>query len=130
MIHHKVADYAKWRVAYDTDQPNRTAAETDRLQVQRRSMDDAGDVLISCNMADVAKAKAFASSKTLARHTMSKAGVMGNGNPVPDIAQIVCDGGELGPGRDAFQVNFMDRCGTGGASGLVRIIAQSRQLPG
>jgi len=75
MIHHKVADYAKWRVAYDADQVNRTAAGLTNCKVLS-SMDDANDVLVSCNMADLAKAKAFASSKTLA-DTMSKAGVVG-----------------------------------------------------
>lgn len=75
VIHHKLADYTKWRVVYDADMPNRTAAGLTSCKVQR-SMDDANDVLISCNMADLAKAKAFSSSKTLA-DTMSKAGVMG-----------------------------------------------------
>jgi hypothetical protein len=79
MIHHKVADYAKWRVAYDADQANRTAAGLTNCKVLS-SMDDANDVLVSCNMADLAKAKAFASSKALA-DTMTKAGVMGK----PDI---------------------------------------------
>lgn len=75
MIHHKVADYAKWRVFYDADQVNRTAAGLTSCKVQS-SMDDASDVLIFCNMADVAKARSFASSKPLA-DTMSKAGVIG-----------------------------------------------------
>ena len=74
-IHHQVADYAKWRVVYDADQPNRKAAGLTNCRVQR-SMDDANDILISCDMADVAKARSFTSSKTLA-DTMSKAGVMG-----------------------------------------------------
>ena len=75
IIHHKVTDYAKWRVAFDADQVNRTAAGLSNCKVQR-SMDDANDVMISCAMADVAKARSFADSKTLA-DTMSKAGVMG-----------------------------------------------------
>ena len=74
-IHHQVADYAKWRVAYDVDQPNRKVAGLTNCRVQR-SMDDANDVLISCDMADVTKAKIFTSSKALA-DAMSKAGVMG-----------------------------------------------------
>jgi len=74
-IHHQVADYAKWRVAYDADQANRKAAGLTNCRVQR-SMDDANDILISCDMADVTKARSFTSSKALA-DTMSKAGVMG-----------------------------------------------------
>jgi len=74
-IHHQVADYAKWRVAYDADQSNRKAAGLTNCRVQR-SMDDANDVLISCDMADLTKAKSFTSSKALA-DTMSKAGVIG-----------------------------------------------------
>jgi len=74
-IHHQVADYAKWRVAYDADQANRKAAGLTNCRVQR-SMDDANDVLISCDMADVTKARSFTSSKALA-DTMYKAGVMG-----------------------------------------------------
>ena len=75
MIHHKVADFGKWRIAYDADQLNRTAAGLTNCRVQR-SMDDATDVVISCNMADLTKAKTFATSKALA-DTMSKAGVVG-----------------------------------------------------
>jgi len=75
MIHHKVADYAKWRVAYDADQANRTAAGLTNCKVQR-SMDDVNDVMVSCTMADVAKARTFATSKSLA-DAMTKAGVMG-----------------------------------------------------
>lgn len=75
MIHHQVADYAKWRTAYDADQSNRTSAGLTSCRVQR-SMDDANDLVILCNMADIAKAKAFTSSKAL-MDTMSKAGVVG-----------------------------------------------------
>ena len=75
IIHHEVADYAKWRVAYDADQPNRTSAGLTRCDVQR-SIDNTNDVMISCHMADIAKARAFASSTTL-METMSKAGVVG-----------------------------------------------------
>ena len=76
IIHHQVADYTKWRVAYDADQANRTAAGLTNCHVQR-SMDNANDVMISCNMADAAKARTFTLSKTL-MDTMSKAGVQGN----------------------------------------------------
>lgn len=75
IIHHAVADYAKWRVAYDADQPNRIAAGLVNCQVHR-SLDDANDVVIACGMSDVAKARVFAASKPLAE-TMAKAGVVG-----------------------------------------------------
>ena len=74
IIHHRVADYAKWRVVYDADQANRTAAGLSNCHVHR-SMDNANDVVIGCSMADVAKARNFASSKALAE-TMTKAGVL------------------------------------------------------
>lgn len=75
LIHHQVTDYAKWRTAYDADQTNRKAAGLTNCRVQR-SMDDANDVMISCSMTDVAKARAFTSSPAL-KDTMSKAGVIG-----------------------------------------------------
>ena len=75
VIHHQVTDYAKWRVVYDADQPNRTAAGLTNCHVHR-SLDDANDVFIGCNMADIAKARSFAASKALAE-TMAKAGVVG-----------------------------------------------------
>ena len=75
IIHHQVADYAKWRIAYDADQSNRTAAGLTNCRVQR-SMDNANDIVISCSMADASKARGFASSKPLAE-TMTKAGVTG-----------------------------------------------------
>lgn len=75
IIHHQVADYAKWRVAYDADQTNRTKAGLTNCRVQR-SMDNANDVMISCNMADITRARAFTSSKAL-MDTMSAAGVVG-----------------------------------------------------
>jgi hypothetical protein len=82
MIHQKVADYAKWRVVYDADQANRSAAGLTNCKVLS-SMDDANDVMVSCNMSDLAKAKAFASSKTLA-DAMTRAGVVGK----PDIMYL------------------------------------------
>ena len=75
MIHNRVADYGKWRPVYDADQSNREAAGLTNCQVHQ-SMENANDVLIACDMADMNKAKAFASSTTL-RDTMKKAGVMG-----------------------------------------------------
>lgn len=75
IIHHAVADYAKWRLAYDADRPNRLAAGLVNCHVHR-SLDDAKDLVIACGMSDVVKARAFANSKPLAE-TMEKAGVIG-----------------------------------------------------
>lgn len=75
MIYHKVADYAKWRPVYDADQSNRDATGLTNCQVHQ-SMENANDVVIVCNMADMKKAKDWASSKPL-KDTMKKAGVKG-----------------------------------------------------
>jgi hypothetical protein len=75
IIHHRVADYAKWRPVYDADEPNRTAAGLTNCLVHK-SLNDAHDLVIACDMADVGKAKQFGSAPRL-RDTMKKAGVMG-----------------------------------------------------
>ncbi|HEV7158510.1 MAG TPA: hypothetical protein VGN38_09165 [Caulobacteraceae bacterium] len=75
VIHHKVADYAKWRPAYDADQPARTAAGLTGCQV-RPTISDPNDIYIACQMADVAKAKAFTAAPRLAAK-MKGAGVVG-----------------------------------------------------
>jgi hypothetical protein len=75
VIHHKVADYAKWRPGYDAHKPVRTAAGLTNCRV-RSSVDDPNDVFIACEMADVAKAKAFTTSPSLAK-AMKGAGVVG-----------------------------------------------------
>lgn len=75
VIHHKVADYAKWRPAYDADQPARTAAGLTNCTV-RSAVGDANDVFIACQMADVAKARAFTAAPRLAAK-MKGAGVVG-----------------------------------------------------
>jgi hypothetical protein len=75
VIHHTVADYAKWRPAYDADQPARTAAGLTNCQV-RASVDNPNDLSIACQMADVAKAKAFTGAPRLAAK-MKGAGVVG-----------------------------------------------------
>lgn len=75
VIHHKVADYAKWRPAYDADQPARTAAGLTNCQVRSR-VSDANDIFIACQMADAAKARAFTTAPRLAAK-MKGAGVLG-----------------------------------------------------
>ncbi len=74
IIHHRVADYAKWRPVFDGDRANLQAAGLTNGRVYR-STDDANDITIVLDMADAAKAKAYAQSDTL-RQKMTTAGVM------------------------------------------------------
>ncbi len=75
VIRQTVADYAKWRPLYDAHQPARDAAGLTNCQV-RSTTDNPNDVFVACEMADVAKAKAFTASKSLA-DAMQNAGVVG-----------------------------------------------------
>jgi hypothetical protein len=74
VIHTIVADYAKWRPVYDAHQPARDEAGLTNCHV-RSTTDNANDVFVACEMADVAKAKAFTASKSLA-DAMKSAGVV------------------------------------------------------
>ena len=73
--HTKVADYAKWRPIFDADDANRQAAGLTNPRVYQ-SMDNPNELILVFDMADMTKAKAFASSKTL-KATMKKGGVKG-----------------------------------------------------
>lgn len=75
VIHQKVASYAKWRPAYDAHKAARDQAGLSNCQV-RSSTADPNDVFVACQMADLAKGKAFMTSKSLA-DAMKKAGVVG-----------------------------------------------------
>jgi len=75
VIHHKIADYAKWRPVFDSHKATQEAAGLTNPRVWR-ALDNANDITIVFDMADPAKAKAFAESKDL-RARMMKAGVMG-----------------------------------------------------
>ena len=75
VIHHKVADYAKWRPFFDGDKANQQAAGLTNPRVYR-SLASANDITIVFDMADAAKAKSFTASKAL-KATMTKAGVVG-----------------------------------------------------
>ena len=75
VIHHKVADYAKWRPVFDSHKANQEAAGLTNPRVYH-TLDNANDITIVFDMADLAKAKAFAGSKDL-KAKMTKAGVMG-----------------------------------------------------
>lgn len=75
IVQHKVADYEAWRPVYDADAAKRAAAGLTNARVYR-SADDPNDIVIIADMADLAKAKAFATSETL-KESMEKAGVQG-----------------------------------------------------
>ncbi len=75
IIHHKVADYARWRPVFDRDRANLQAAGLTNGRVYR-STDDPNDVTVVLDMADAAKAKAYTQSDKL-RQTMIGAGVQG-----------------------------------------------------
>ena len=75
VIHQRVADYAKWRPLYDAHQSARDAAGLTDCHV-RSSAENPNDVFVACEMGDLAKAKAFTGSKSLA-DAMKRAGVVG-----------------------------------------------------
>ena len=75
VIHHKVADYAKWRPLFDGDKANQEAAGLTNPHVFQ-DVGSPNTVTITFDMADAAKAKAFGGSKEL-KATMTKAGVKG-----------------------------------------------------
>lgn len=75
VIIHKVANYAKWKMAYDSHDSARQAAGLTNYVIGR-GMTDSNNVLVALKMADLAKAKAFAASKDLAAK-MKSAGVVG-----------------------------------------------------
>lgn len=74
MVHHRVADYAKWRPVFDGHKSMQQAAGLTNPHVWCGKNDN--DVYITFDMADEAKAQEFANSKDL-RETMKKAGVEG-----------------------------------------------------
>jgi len=75
VVHHTVADYAKWRPAFDADASNQLAAGLTDPHVYQ-SVGKPNDITITFDMADPTKAKAFGASKAL-KATMKKAGVVG-----------------------------------------------------
>jgi len=75
VISHKVADFAKWYPIYEADKPARDAAGLSDCKA-RQSLDDATQVVITCQMSDASKAKAFVSRPEL-KAKMTAAGVVG-----------------------------------------------------
>jgi hypothetical protein len=75
-IHHKVADYAKWRAGYDAHEKSRLSAGITNGRVFR-SAEDPNDVVVLLDVADVAKARVWLGSDDL-KAAMQKSGVVGS----------------------------------------------------
>ena len=74
IVRHKVADYGKWRPVFDADEGNRRAAGLTNPRVFR-SADDKNEIVTIFDVADIKKAKEFATSPNL-KDAMMKAGVV------------------------------------------------------
>jgi hypothetical protein len=77
--HHKVADFSKWKPAYDAHLPARQKAGLKEAHLLRNT-NDPNEVILLFEAADLQKAKEFAGSSDL-RETMQNAGVIDK----PDI---------------------------------------------
>jgi hypothetical protein len=75
MIRHKVADFNKWKPAYDENQSARKAFGLKDLHLWRNS-ENPNEVVLSFEVGDLAKAKQFAASPEL-KAKMQEAGVLG-----------------------------------------------------
>jgi hypothetical protein len=74
-VRHQVADFGKWKQAYDDFDKRRTELGV-TAQAVYRAADNPNDVTVTHEFAAVDKAQQFASSADL-RETMGKAGVVG-----------------------------------------------------
>src|SRR6478752_7774996 len=77
-VHLKVKDYSTWRTAYDGREKSRISAGITNGRVFRRA-EDANDVVILQDVADVAKARTWLGSDDL-KAVMQKSGVIGSPN--------------------------------------------------
>ena len=74
IIRHKVKDFAAWKRAYDAHKTTRDSAGLSNARLFR-SADDASEVVILFDVADISKAKAFGASADL-QSAMKGAGVV------------------------------------------------------
>jgi uncharacterized protein YeaO (DUF488 family) len=79
LVRHKVADFAKWKPAYDAHLAARQKAGL-REKNLLRSVDNPNEVVLLFEAEDLKKAQAFSESSDLSE-AMQKAGVVGQ----PDI---------------------------------------------
>lgn len=75
LVRHKVADFAKWEVAYNGDDSNRLANGLHNFVIGRDEK-DSNMVMVAMKADDLAKAKAFAKNPTL-KKAMQQGGVKG-----------------------------------------------------
>jgi hypothetical protein len=75
LIRHRVHDFDKWKLAYDSHRQVRAAAGLKDLHLWR-NVDDPREIFLLFEAADVAKAKVFAKSAEL-KERMTAAGVIG-----------------------------------------------------
>ena len=80
VVTHKVANYAKWLIAYEEHDSARLASGLHNFVIGR-GLEDSNMIMVALKADDTAKAKAFEKSSDL-RMRMKKAGVVG----VPTIA--------------------------------------------
>lgn len=75
IVQHKVRDYAAWRPAFDAHASSRTSAGITNARVYRGA-EDPNDLALLFDIADVAKARAWAAGEDL-KKAMEGAGVVG-----------------------------------------------------
>ncbi len=75
IVRHKVADFAKWMMAYDGDDSNRLANGVHSYVISRGEK-DTNLVIVAMKVDDLAKAKAFSKNATL-KKAMQQGGVKG-----------------------------------------------------
>jgi hypothetical protein len=73
LIRHKVADFSKWKPAYEGHLPARQEAGLKELHLLRNA-DDPNEVILLFEAEDLHRAKDFAAAPDL-RETMQRAGV-------------------------------------------------------
>ena len=81
-IKHTVADYDKWKIGYDADEPNRRAAGAISVTLARApaSADGSTDIVAFIQFPDAAAAAGFLDNPGLAE-AMKEAGVIG----IPEV---------------------------------------------
>ncbi|HTV64532.1 MAG TPA: hypothetical protein VMD98_02950 [Bryocella sp.] len=82
LIRHKVADYGRWKEAFDSHLTNRKRAGEAGYQVLH-SVDDPHDIVVLSDWQTIEEARKFMGSDDL-RQRMKDAGVQGN----PDIQYL------------------------------------------
>jgi len=75
-VRHTVADYSKWRVAFDADETARRAAGATGVQQVYRDLDNPGAITVIIEWDDAEKALKFGQDPRFAEVT-KKAGVIG-----------------------------------------------------